>query len=85
MWRGLAAGTAVGAGFVHWLVHQSLYDIGALCPYCLVVWAVTIPVAVWTVLHVLRPAESSVVALLWSWRAPWPPRGSAVTERSTVR
>ncbi|OBH21804.1 vitamin K epoxide reductase family protein [Mycolicibacter terrae] len=40
-WGGMAAGTLVGAGFVHWLIFQSLYRIGALCPYCMVVWAVT--------------------------------------------
>lgn len=31
-WTGLALGTAAGAGFVHWLIFQSLYRIGALCP-----------------------------------------------------
>ncbi|MEB3032621.1 vitamin K epoxide reductase family protein [Mycolicibacter sp. MYC340] len=41
-WIGLALGTLVGAGFVHWLIFQSLYRIGALCPYCMVVWAVTV-------------------------------------------
>ncbi|RAU94941.1 vitamin K epoxide reductase family protein [Mycolicibacter senuensis] len=40
-WVGLAIGTLGGAGFVHWLIFQSLYRIGALCPYCMVVWAVT--------------------------------------------
>ena len=43
-WLGLQAGTTLGVGFVHWLAFQSLYRIGALCPYCMVVWAVTIPV-----------------------------------------
>lgn len=43
-WAGLQAGVLFGAGFVHWLIAQSLYRIGALCPYCMVVWAVTIPV-----------------------------------------
>ena len=43
-WAGLQAGVLFGAGFVHWLIGQSLYRIGALCPYCMVVWAVTIPV-----------------------------------------
>ena len=28
---------------IRWLVFQSLYIIGALCPYCMVVWAVVIP------------------------------------------
>ena len=29
--------------FVHWLIDQSLYEIGKLCPWCMVVWSVTIP------------------------------------------
>ncbi|WP_343232125.1 vitamin K epoxide reductase family protein, partial [Mycolicibacterium sp. CBMA 361] len=32
-WAGLAAGTLLGAVFVHWLIYESLYEIGALCPY----------------------------------------------------
>ena len=47
---GLALGSLAGATFVHWLAFQSLYRIGALCPWCLVVWSVTIPIAVWSVL-----------------------------------
>lgn len=47
-WFWFSAQTAVtlGVGFVHWLVFQSLYRIGALYPYCMVVWAVTIPLFV---------------------------------------
>lgn len=30
--------------FVHWLIYQSLYVIGALCPYCMIVWVVTLPI-----------------------------------------
>ncbi len=43
VWLGLQAGVTFGVVFVHWLIYQSLYVIGALCPYCMVVWAVTIP------------------------------------------
>ncbi|MER5324475.1 vitamin K epoxide reductase family protein [Streptosporangium roseum] len=43
-WYGLQLGTVAGVVFVHWLIFQSLYRIGALCPYCMVVWAVTIPI-----------------------------------------
>lgn len=43
-WYGLQFGTVAGVVFVHWLIFQSLYRIGALCPYCMVVWAVTIPI-----------------------------------------
>ena len=42
-WGGLQAGVAGAVAFVHWLIFSSLYRIGALCPYCMVVWAVTIP------------------------------------------
>ncbi|GAB1818219.1 vitamin K epoxide reductase family protein [Herbidospora sp. RD11066] len=54
VWLGLQAGVTFGVVFVHWLVYQSLYVIGALCPYCMVVWAVTIPLFLYVTLHNLR-------------------------------
>lgn len=45
--------------FVHWLIYQSLYVIGALCPYCIVVWAVTIPIFLYTTTHTLRLVQQS--------------------------
>ena len=47
-WLGLQAGVTLGAAFVVWLIFESLYRINALCPYCMVVWAVVIP-TFWTV------------------------------------
>lgn len=44
MWLGLNLGALAGMVFVVWLIGQSLYVIGALCPWCMVVWAVTIPI-----------------------------------------
>lgn len=44
MWLGLNFGALAGMVFVIWLVSQSLYVVGALCPWCMVVWAVTIPI-----------------------------------------
>ena len=38
------AGATFGVVFVHWLIYQSLYVIGALCPYCMVVWVVMIAI-----------------------------------------
>lgn len=29
--------------FIHWLMIQAVYVIGVLCPYCMLVWLVTIP------------------------------------------
>ena len=53
-WLGLQLGTTLGVVFVHWLIFQSLYSIKALCPYCMVVWAVTIPIFWYTTLHNLE-------------------------------
>ena len=50
-WLALQAGTLAGAAFVGWLTFQSLYRIGALCPYCLVVWAVMPPLVVYVTCH----------------------------------
>lgn len=51
IWLGLQVGTTAGMLFVHWLMAQSLYVIGALCPYCMAVWVVTISVFWYTTLH----------------------------------
>lgn len=42
-WAAFLAGVMVAFGFVLWLFQQAVYDIGVLCPYCMVVWAATIP------------------------------------------
>lgn len=71
-WTGLAIGTTAGAVFVHWLIFQSLYRIGALCPYCMVVWAVAIPLMVVVVPIALRPVSairgSLAARMLYRWR-----------------
>jgi uncharacterized membrane protein len=50
-WRCAVIGLGVAWFFVTWLFSQSVYNIGVLCPYCLVVWFSTIPMW-WTVLIV---------------------------------
>ena len=68
-WAGLATGTLLGVAFVHWLIFQSLYRIGALCPYCMVVWAVTIPLLVVVASIALQPRlEHGVAGVLHRWR-----------------
>lgn len=57
-WLGLQVGVTFGVGFVHWLIFQSLYRIDALCPYCMAVWIVTIPLFVYVTLHNLSAARS---------------------------
>ncbi|MCW2515836.1 MAG: putative rane protein [Mycobacterium sp.] len=68
-WAGLAAGTLLGVVFIHWLIYQSLYVIGALCPYCMVVWVVTIPLLVVVSSIALRPlAGNRIARFVYQWR-----------------
>ncbi|GGV14936.1 membrane protein [Kitasatospora herbaricolor] len=78
-WLGLQLGAAVGLAFTHWLIVQALYRIGALCPYCMVVWAVTIALFWYVTLHNLRtgvvpvPARPRAVvreAVRYHWVVP---------------
>lgn len=56
-WLGLQAGMLFGIGFVHWLIFQTLYRIGAVCPYCIAVWTAMIPLFWYTTLHNLSPSR----------------------------
>ncbi|MGV9938462.1 vitamin K epoxide reductase family protein [Streptomyces sp. NPDC003401] len=58
LWLALTAGALVGVVFVHWLIGQSLYTLDKLCPYCAVVWVVTIALFWYTALYCL---ESGIV------------------------
>jgi len=68
-WVGLATGTLLATAFVHWLIFQSIYHIGALCPYCMVVWTVTIPLLAVVASIALQPLAGNPVArALYQWR-----------------
>ncbi len=69
-WLGLSLGTLLGEVFIHWLIYQSLYEIGALCPYCMVVWAVTMPIFIVALSQLVDRAHASTVPrifLEWRW------------------
>lgn len=78
-WRGLVAGAVFGIAFVGWLQWQSLTVIRGLCPYCLVVWSVVIPVFVHTIARAVQgghlPAapglRRALVANRWVIVAIW--------------
>jgi uncharacterized membrane protein len=53
-WWLFTLGLTFAFGFVVWLIAQSIYELGTLCPWCMVTWAVTIPTYYLVVLHVLR-------------------------------
>ena len=48
-WLAFAAGVTFAFAFVLWLIGQSIFSLGTLCPWCMVTWVVTIPTfyAVW--------------------------------------
>ncbi|MFB7949326.1 vitamin K epoxide reductase family protein [Kitasatospora phosalacinea] len=76
-WLSLQAGTLLGLGFVAWLIDQALYEIGALCPYCMAVWAVVITATWYTTVHNLRtgtlpapPLLRRLAALRFQWLVP---------------
>lgn len=41
-WKLFIVGHLFGLGFMIWLISQALYDLKALCIYCMLAWAVTI-------------------------------------------
>nr|WP_296779437.1 vitamin K epoxide reductase family protein [Rhodococcus sp. (in: high G+C Gram-positive bacteria)] len=73
-WGSLQVGVTAAAVFVHWLIAQSLYQIGALCPYCMAVWAVTVPIFWYVTLRNLDRARSKPVPRQWlrQWFRQWP-------------
>ncbi len=53
-WQGLQTGTFLAVLFTHWLFYQSVYNIRALCLYCIGVWIVTILIFWYTTLYNIR-------------------------------
>lgn len=63
-WLGLEAGTIFGIAFVHWLFYQAVFNIQALCPFCMVVWAVSIVLFVYVTFYNLSNKYIGVPAKL---------------------
>jgi len=53
-WLLFLLGMTGALAFVIWLISQSIFVIGTLCPWCMVTWAVTIPSFFATLFHVAR-------------------------------
>ena len=76
VWASFVAGLGFALTFVGFLLSQSLFVIHILCPYCMVVWAATIPLFIHVVLWIRTTdvfeinAESKARAAAlyeWSW------------------
>ena len=72
-WIALQAGVTAGMALVGWFWFTAVYVLAILCPYCMVVWAMMIPLFVWTtvrnVIHGAIPAPPAVRKFLadWAW------------------
>lgn len=53
-WLLVNLGVVFALGFVIWLIAQSIFELGTLCPWCMVVWAATIPLFLAVTLHNAR-------------------------------
>lgn len=51
--KGLLMASTLALVFIHWLIFITLYHIGALCLYCMIVWSVTVPIFWYTLLYCL--------------------------------
>lgn len=72
-WIALQVGITAGMALVAWFWFTAVYTLGILCPYCMVVWAMVIPIFVWTTLRNINagiiPASPGVRKFLndWAW------------------
>lgn len=64
VWLTAQAGATFAVVFVHWLMFQSVYRIEALCPYCMVVWVMTISIFVYLTLANVTSGRLPVPARL---------------------
>jgi uncharacterized membrane protein len=53
-WQAVEIGLVFSLAFITWLQFETLYRIGALCIFCMIVWAATIPIFWYTTLYNLR-------------------------------
>lgn len=68
---GAGIGVTLGTVFVGWLISQALYDIGALCIYCMIVWAAMTPlfwISVLYSLQITKLKDNAVVKTLIDYR-----------------
>lgn len=74
-WMLFNVGLAGALAFVIWLIAQSIYVLGTLCPWCMLVWSVTIPMFILVTARNLADgvygrAAVGVGRTLWSWAIP---------------
>lgn len=59
-WLLMQLGATGAIGFVIWLFFESLYRLGTICPYCFVIWMVTLPLFWYVTLHNLQAGNIKI-------------------------
>lgn len=78
-WQLLVSGTGLAVVFCHWLAFQTIFEIGALCPYCMVAWVATLlvlSVGLKELLKIksislLEESEKAAVKTISNWMLPF--------------
>lgn len=73
-WRTCLVFIAAAYVFVHVLAYRSIYEYGSLCPWCMIVWLVTIPLF-WVTLGwgASRGVWGDGAAAFGRWLGSWAP------------
>lgn len=75
-WMLFLLGNTLGFTFVVWLAHEAIFEIGALCPYCMIAWAAMIPIFWHLLIYMLAediiPVPVKMVGFVesirdWAW------------------
>lgn len=73
-WIGIQTGLTLGMSLVAWFWFTALYTIGILCPYCMVVWAMMVPLFLWVtarnVLSGITPSPVWLQRIVSVWTNP---------------
>lgn len=64
VWLGAQVAAVAGVIFMHYLFFQGVYRINAICPWCFVVWMITIPTFWYISLYNLRERNIRLPAAL---------------------
>lgn len=78
LWFCLELGSLLAVISVHWFVHAAVFELRALCLYCMCVWVVTVPLFVYITafnLGTFGPPQNPVVrgivrfrhVIAWGW------------------
>lgn len=64
-------GMAFAFGYVHFLATSTIFVIGALCPWCMVIWTVTAPMFFATLAHTIESGDLRIPAPLANLLRRW--------------